>query len=196
MKAHRFAVVLVAACEATTPPPAIHPAGHAPAATAEPAQPVEVDPRFSPVITRAAQAYAQWGKVDDTLRIAPAPCAAPAPPDATSHERVSRATSGPHAKKVYYLFASDRDRYTSSGAFESGFVVVKQSFSAATHEPTGLFVIAKVGDGAGDGTDQGWIYGTVAVDGTVTSAGRVGTCMECHDRDAKHERLFGLAAAR
>jgi hypothetical protein len=53
-----------------------------------------------------------------------------------------------------------------------------------------LFVMTKVG--AGNGTDAGWIYGTVAPDGMVTSAGRVARCMGCHEA-APHERLFGLA---
>jgi hypothetical protein len=41
----------------------------------------------------------------------------------------------------------------------------------------------------------GWVYGTVAPDGTVTSAGRVASCMGCHTPSAKHERLFGLPPA-
>ena len=45
------------------------------------------------------------------------------------------------------------------------------------------------------GTDNGWVYGTVTPEGkTVTSAGRVASCMNCH-KDAKHDRLFGLAPA-
>jgi hypothetical protein len=43
------------------------------------------------------------------------------------------------------------------------------------------------------GTDAGWVYGTVTPDGKqVTSAGRVESCMGCH-QDAPHDRLFGLA---
>jgi len=56
-------------------------------------------------------------------------------------------------------------------------------------QPRDLFVMAKVGERAG--ADAGWIYGTVAPDGTVTSAGRVERCMGCHE-SATHERLFGL----
>jgi hypothetical protein len=59
-------------------------------------------------------------------------------------------------------------------------------------QPRGLFVMAKVGER--DGADRGWIYGTVAPDGTVTSAGRVKQCMGCHE-SAKHERLFGMLMA-
>ena len=40
-------------------------------------------------------------------------------------------------------------------------------------------------------TDEGWVYGTVSSDGqTVTSAGRVASCMNCH-QEAQHGRLFG-----
>jgi hypothetical protein len=56
-----------------------------------------------------------------------------------------------------------------------------------------LFVMVKVGDVAG--SDDGWIYGTVAPDGTVTSAGRVASCMGCHDEAATREKLFGLRPA-
>ena len=42
------------------------------------------------------------------------------------------------------------------------------------------------------GTDEGWVYGTVTADGkTVTSAGRVASCMKCHVQ-AKNDRLFGI----
>jgi hypothetical protein len=56
-----------------------------------------------------------------------------------------------------------------------------------------LYIMTKVGNQAG--ADEGWIYGTVAPDGTVTSAGRVQTCMSCHDEAATREKLFGLAKA-
>jgi hypothetical protein len=56
-----------------------------------------------------------------------------------------------------------------------------------------LYVMVKVGDQPG--ADHGWIYGTVAPDGRVTSAGKVATCMGCHDDGARRERLFGLRLA-
>src|SRR5690606_15988348 len=59
-------------------------------------------------------------------------------------------------------------------------------------EQAELFVMAKLGGPELDGTDAGWIYGTLTPDGrTVTSAGRVQRCMDCHEA-ASHERLFGL----
>jgi hypothetical protein len=57
-------------------------------------------------------------------------------------------------------------------------------------EATGLYVMTKVGAADHPGTDGGWIYGTVAPDGTVTSAGRVSSCMGCHSH--VDDRLFGL----
>jgi len=56
-------------------------------------------------------------------------------------------------------------------------------------QPLGLYVMFKV-DPATAGTDEGWVYGTVSPDGTVTSAGRVGGCMGCHV-GAPDDRLFG-----
>lgn len=54
-----------------------------------------------------------------------------------------------------------------------------------------LFVMLKL-DPATSNTDHGWVYGTVTPDGkTVTSGGRVESCMKCHT-EAKHDRLFGL----
>jgi hypothetical protein len=59
-------------------------------------------------------------------------------------------------------------------------------------EQAELFVMAKVGEHDMPGTDAGWIYGTLSADGkTVTSAGLVQRCMDCHEA-ATHERLFGL----
>jgi hypothetical protein len=54
-----------------------------------------------------------------------------------------------------------------------------------------LFIMFKT-DPATPGTDQGWVYGTVTADAKkVTSAGRVESCMKCHQK-APHDRLFGL----
>jgi hypothetical protein len=59
-------------------------------------------------------------------------------------------------------------------------------------EQAELFVMAKVGEPGMPDTDAGWIYGTLSADGkTVTSAGLVQRCMDCHEA-AEHERLFGL----
>jgi hypothetical protein len=40
-------------------------------------------------------------------------------------------------------------------------------------------------------TDEGWVYATITAAGEVTAAGRVASCMGCHEV-ATHERLFGV----
>jgi hypothetical protein len=58
-----------------------------------------------------------------------------------------------------------------------------------------LFIMYKL-DPATPGTDRGWVYGTVTPDGKqVTSAGRVASCMKCHE-SAKSDRLFGLSGKK
>ncbi|HYE98626.1 MAG TPA: hypothetical protein VEJ18_06925 [Planctomycetota bacterium] len=64
-----------------------------------------------------------------------------------------------------------------------------------TWRPAGksdLFLMLKL-DAERPGTDRGWVYGTVSADGrTVTSAGKLGSCMDCHV-EAQPDRLFGIA---
>jgi hypothetical protein len=55
-----------------------------------------------------------------------------------------------------------------------------------------LFIMFKT-DPKTPETDDGWVYGTVTADGKkVTSAGKVASCMKCH-QEASHDKLFGLA---
>ena len=56
-------------------------------------------------------------------------------------------------------------------------------------DPIGLFVMIQLATPR-EGTDQGWIYGTVAPDGTVSSARDSGACRDCHA--TRPNRLFGI----
>lgn len=56
-------------------------------------------------------------------------------------------------------------------------------------DPIGLFVMIQLA-GNPEGTDEGWIYGTVSPDGTVTSATDAGACRDCHSK--RDNRLFGV----
>jgi hypothetical protein len=57
-------------------------------------------------------------------------------------------------------------------------------------QKSALFIMMRL-DPKTPGTDDGWVYGTVTADGkTVTSAGRVDSCMRCHE--TRKERLFGI----
>jgi len=170
----------------------------------------------------AARHYPEWGRVDERPAVAPTRCAAQASLGKASTPRLSDA--GPHKKKLYYLWASDRAAYLALSAPDAsvpvGFTIVKEAFVAlpfdgkARHEGHGvgapeprdwlaladgtklqtgkhsaLFVMTKVGPR--EGTDAGWLYGTVAPSGKVTSVGRIDSCMGCHE-SAPHDRLFGL----
>lgn len=67
----------------------------------------------------------------------------------------------------------------------------KGGHSFGPGERHALFVMLELRDRPA-GTDEGWIYGTLAPDRTtVTSAGLLPSCMGCH-RDAPKGRLFGL----
>jgi hypothetical protein len=57
-------------------------------------------------------------------------------------------------------------------------------------EPAGHYIMWRV-DPATPDTDEGWVYATILPSGEVTSAGRVSSCMGCHEV-ATHERLFGV----
>jgi len=196
----------------------------------------EPDARHVDAIRTAATAYKQWHRVDERPNLAPILCRSPLPADygAPSHVRMSAAADAPHGRKLYYLWASDKNLYLDGKSeLPVGFTIVKESFDAVaskappaapspapdeqrelgnlgapppidwmitskgerltTGKRKDLYVMTKVGDQPG--SDAGWIYGTVAPDGTVTSAGRVANCMGCHVESATHERLFGLPAA-
>lgn len=58
----------------------------------------------------------------------------------------------------------------------------------------GLFLMMKE-EPRTAGTDQGWIYATLAADRkAITAIGKIPSCMGCHQQ-APHDRLFGLPAA-
>jgi hypothetical protein len=64
----------------------------------------------------------------------------------------------------------------------------------------GLFVMFQAGGKTADAksldidsAETDWLYGTLTADGkTVTAAGQIKSCMECHQQ-APHGRLFGMA---
>ncbi len=84
-----------------------------------------------------------------------------------------------HVEETTYPFATRDGKLYRIGARRDLFVMEKVALAA----------------GAPENTDAGWIYGTVSPEGTVTSAGRVASCMECHAR-APRDRLFGIPTGR
>ncbi len=156
------------------------------------------NPSFHKQLLEIAQKYESYGKVDDMARWAPGMCAAPPPPAL----RLSKAGSkSPHTRKLYYLFAADRSDYVLKKPSKVGQVVVKEAWypqvkvnsdstkSAVPTKKNALFIMMKL-DPATLDTDKGWVYGTVTPDGkTVTSSGKVESCMGCHVQ-VKGDRLF------
>jgi len=151
-------------------------------------------------ILKVAGSYASYGKVDDQARWAPTLCKAPLPPalrvSASGDEKT-------HGKKLYYLFAKDREAYVrpKDKPQPAGQVIVKEAWvpaAASTPErPVAegrgpLFIMMKTGD---PDSDEGWIYATTSPDRkTVTASGKIASCMECHQTKTR-DRMFGLPKA-
>jgi hypothetical protein len=216
------------------------------------AKPVN-DRKFHERLLTIARIYPTYGRVDDEARWGPLLCRRPALPG-RAHASQSEDEST-HGRKLYSLFARDRqayvqpDRPTTVPSDVVQQVIVKESWvpeemkerpADLGRNPLGtgratklgktdvpkelasvrpversedyfdpyvekdgklfkaskkadLFIMFRLADPKTDGTDEGWVYGTVTPDGkTVTSAGRVASCMKCHE--TKKSRLFGIKA--
>jgi hypothetical protein len=166
---------------------------------------------FHDKLRQIAADYGSYDVVNDKgMRWAPENCSAPEPSISNSKDKDT------HGHKLYFLFVREAKSYLKGQAPAIGQVLVKQSWQpeevagkeralkhrlAQAVEKDGkfyraskqkeLFIMFKV-DPKTPNTDNGWVYGTVTPDGkTVTSAGRVESCMNCH-KDAKNDRLFGI----
>lgn len=163
------------------------------------------DKQFHIKLLEAARQYQTFGKVDDLRRWAPWLCMAPPPSKARISTSADTAT---HGRKIYFVFAKDREAYVKQSADQIGQIIVKESWmppaglkEGSEDNTTGsakqltekhdLFIMMKLDPKTAD-TDEGWVYGTITADGQkVTSAGRVQSCMGCH-MNAQHNRLFGM----
>jgi len=151
-----------------------------------------------PAIPDAALGYRSYGRLDDYPRRAPAACDAPPSPESPGISQSRDPET--HGRKLYYLFAKNREAYlrVCDVSQPVGQVLVKQSWHPAegstlrrpmTGAPGPLFLMIKTGD---PDSDEGWTYATATPDGkTITGWGKIASCMECH-RQAKHDRLFGM----
>jgi hypothetical protein len=59
-------------------------------------------------------------------------------------------------------------------------------------DPMGLFVMAQL-SGKPANTDDGWIYATIAPDGTIGASGVIASCRDCHAQEK--DRIFGVPLA-
>ena len=177
-----------------------------------------LDATFAARAREIASQYKAWGRVDDELRWAPFLCRQPMP--ASAHVSAS-GHADTHAQKLYSVFVRDRERYPADSqvgqvVVKESFVpervdqaapfdqttaqtieadhfhpyVVKYGVTYRAGAPAGLFVMFKLSPTT-VGTDRGWVYATVNTAGEVSAAGRIASCMTCHE-DAEHDRLFGV----
>jgi hypothetical protein len=164
------------------------------AGCAAPDAPAAPDPR----LLQVAKDYVAYGRVNDRLAWAPTRCQAPIPqPPRLSASRDPET----HGRKLYHLYAKHFDAYRMSGELPQpvGQVLVKEAWVPAAHSTpmhpvagarAPLFVMMKTGEAD---SDAGWIYATMTPDGkTVTAAGKIASCMECHE--SKQDRLFGVTS--
>jgi hypothetical protein len=168
-----------------------------------------------------ANEYLAWGRVDDELRWAPWLCRIPyagiARPsesnDPASHGQKlysvfaklhDKYPLGPHVGQVIVKqswkaeLVTEADAGWAPGTVRTApdggdnFYPYARSdggiYRAA--ELAGLYLMWRVETPTAD-TDAGWVYATITAAGQVTAAGRVASCMGCHET-ANHERLFGV----
>jgi hypothetical protein len=179
--------------------------------------PTETPPAnpFVRYIDAAKKDYGSFPCVTPQARVAPTDCRLP-----PARADVSRA-KGAHGDKLYLLYAKDAANGTYIEAGKPapvGQTLVKEAWEKVDGTATartaafdrypagieatidgkpchaggsyGLFVMHKLAADT-EGTDQGWVYGTVDKHGTVTAAGRLASCIACHEK-ATEDRRFGL----
>jgi hypothetical protein len=166
-------------------------------------------------IEAAKKDYGSFPVVTPQARVAPTDCRLP-----PAQADVSRA-KGAHGDKLYLLYVKDAANGTYIEAGKPapvGQTLVKEAWEKIDGTATartaafdrypagivatvdgkpchagasyGLFVMHKLAADT-EGADRGWIYGTVDAAGKVTAAGRIASCIACHEK-ATEDRRFGL----
>jgi hypothetical protein len=180
-----------------------------------------IDPALAAQVRSIAAEYPSWGRVDDELRWAPGLCRIPLPgvprmsasDDGATHGRKLYSVfvkhhdtypQGPHTGQVVVkeswlpepadpsvmydpeklrAYPDGGDHFYPYARNDAGMI-----FRAAA--PAGLYIMFKV-DPAPPDSDGGWIYATITAAGQLTAAGRIPSCIGCH-QEAEHDRLFGV----
>ncbi len=136
-----------------------------------------------------ARSYPQYGYVDDIERVAPAMCKAPTRP---APRRSASRDEATHGQKTYYLFAKDRLSYLHAKdlAQPDGQVIVKESWFPGPPLKKGpLFLMMR--------NEGDWVYAMATADGrSLTESGKLASCMECHESESTHDRMFGLQSGK
>ena len=146
-------------------------------------------------VHRVAGTYTQYHRMNDLLQFSKTTrCMAPPPPEPRMSASRDEST---HGRKLYYMFALDSRSYSSAKYRDQpvGQTIVKESWLPAKEGRSRgpLFIMMKTGE---PDSDDGWIYATATPDGkTITAAGKLESCMECH-RSKTRDRMFGMSPER
>lgn len=138
-------------------------------------------------LTFSPAEYRTLDRVDDVVRVAPTDCRAPIDRPLASASR----DESTHGRKYYHLFAKDRTAYLRAKDVDQpdGQVLVKESWLDPQRKTkSALFLMVK--------TRGEWTYATATPDGsTVTAAGRLTACIDCHESPRTRDRMFGLTSS-
>lgn len=118
------------------------------------------------------------------------PVAYGAPQSATPPDRAAFSELAQAVVKEAFVptLAADSTDFTDARDLRPA---VKDGAVYHTGPRAGLYVMAKLAKDE-PGTDAGWVYGTISADlQTITAAGRLPSCIACHEQAPK-DRLFGL----
>ena len=178
----------------------------------------QLDPKFVPIVEQAVKGYDAFVRVTGQPKMAPQDCRMPGGPFALRSQADTQ--HGGKLYVLYARIAHGLDYVTPGEPAPVGQTLVKEAWECVAGPRTGpipsseryppfgltvkkdggeechagaahgLFVMHKLAPNT-DGTDQGWVYGTIDAKGQVTGAGRMASCMRCH-QDADNDRRFGL----
>lgn len=89
-------------------------------------------------------------------------------------------------------YEPEKYRPTGDAGYSDAFYpyALKDGVLYKADQPAGLYLMFKLAAGTPN-TDGGWAYATIRPDGQVTAAGKVKSCIGCH-QEAPHDRLFGV----
>jgi hypothetical protein len=99
--------------------------------------------------------------------------------------------SKPHGRHEVYDFVNSAARKTfgaGKGKYKPGAVVVKEGWKAGKRSMVWIMEKRPAGYDEANGD---WYYATVKADGTVMEAGKVESCIACHE-SADNDYVFGV----
>ena len=190
--------------------------GFEPKPAPQPVKAKDVESPFTETIKAAAKDYQAFPRVTGEAKRAPTDCRLP---PTLARRSAAEKEHGQKLYLLYARMAENGEYLKAGQPAQVGQTLVKESWQCVDGPQAGkteaserysfgapvlqegdkvchagafhgLFVMHKLAADTKD-TDQGWIYGTIDRDGVVTAAGKVASCIQCH-QDAVEDRRFGL----